>query len=204
METYIAKLKHILPVFFIIAILTNVALLVFRWLFAIHFEIIDIKEDVWEFWLPICLPWIPVLIWLRPRFRILVFKKDNDNGRFFFQFLSAGTIIACIIVSQSFLTTATGKLQLLSNINEIDKSGKARYYKLNNFSVAPYYGGTYTDFRTSGKYGQYLNFDIFFATPILLDASERIYDIPKHWYGVKYQEQISRSEEHTSELQSRQ
>lgn len=137
------------------------------------------------------LPWIPLLIWLRPRFRILTFKKDNDNGRFFFQFLSAGTIIACLLVSQNYLTTATGRLQKLSTINDIEKVEKSRYYELTNFSVANYYGGTYTDFRQSGKYNQYLNFDIFFVTPILKDTSERIDNIPKYWYGVNFKEQIS-------------
>jgi len=191
LETYIKKLKHILPTFLIIAISTIVGLLLFRWLFAIQFSIIDIKEEVWNLWLPITLPWIPLVIWLRPRLRILTFKNDNDNGRFFFQFISAGTIIACLIASQNYLTTATGKLQQLSSIKEIDKVEKSRYYKLNNFSVATYFGGTYTDFRTSGKHNQYLNFDVYFVTPILSDTSERINDIPKFWYGVKYHEQIS-------------
>ncbi len=191
METYITKLKHILPTFFIIALSTIVGLLLFRWLFVIQFDIIDLKEEVWCLWLPMGLPWIPLLIWLRPRFRILTFKKDNENGRFFFQFLSAGTIIACLLVSQNYLTTAAGRLQKLSTINDIEKVEKSRYYELTNFSVANYYGGSYTDFRTSGKYNQYLNFEIFFVTPIVTDTSESIADIPKHWYGVKYQEQIS-------------
>jgi len=191
LETYIIKLKHILPTFFIIAISTIVGLLLFRWFFVIQFEIIDIKEEIWCIWLPMALPWIPLLIWLRPRLRILTFKKDNDNGRFFFQFLSAGTIIACLLVSQNYLTTATGKLQKLSTISDIEKVEKSRYYKLPNFSVANYYGGTYTDFRTSGKYNEHLNFDIYFVTPILSNKSEKINEIPKYWYGVNFKEQIS-------------
>jgi rhomboid protease GluP len=191
LETYIIKLKHILPTFFIIAISTILGLLLFRWLFVIQFEIIDVKEEIWCLWLPMALPWIPLLIWLRPRFRILTFKKDNDNGRFFFQFLSAGTIIVCLLVSQNYLTTATGKLQKLSTISDIEKVEKSRYYKLTNFSVANYYGGTYTDFRTSGKYNEHLNFDIYFVTPILTNKSEKINAIPKYWYGVNFKEQIS-------------
>jgi len=191
LDTYYKKLKHILPTFLIIAISTIVGLLFFRWLFAIQFEIIDLKEEVWCLWLPIGLPWIPLLIWLRPRLRILTFKKDNDNGRFFFQFLSAGTIIICLLISQDYLTTSTGKLQKLSTIKDIDKVEKSRYYKLTNFSIANYYGGTFTDFRQSGKYNQYLNFDIFFVIPILKDTSEKINDIPKYWYGVNFKEQIS-------------
>ena len=191
METYFTKLKHILPTFFIITISTIIGLLLFRWIFAIQYDLIDIKEDVWCIWLPMGLPWIPILIWLRPRFRILTFKKDNDNGRFFFQFLSAGTIIACLLVSQNYLTTATGKLQKLSTIRDIEKVEKSRYYTLTNFSVANYYGGSYTDFRQSGKHNQYLNFNIFFITPILKDTSQRINTVPKYWYGVNFNEQIS-------------
>lgn len=191
METYITKLKHILPTFFIIAFSTIIGLLLFRWLFVIQFDIIDIKEEVWCLWLPMGLPWLPILIWLRPRFRILTFKKDNDNGCFFFQLLSAGTIIACLLVSQSYLTTASGKLKQLSTISDIDKTKKARYYKLANFSVAPNYGGSFTDFRTSGKYNQHLNFDVYFVIPILKDTSETITDTPKYWYGVKFKQQIS-------------
>jgi len=191
LETYITKLKHILPTFFIIALSTIIGLLLFRWIFAIQFDIIDIKEEVWCLWLPMGLPWIPILIWLRPRFRILTFKKDNDNGRFFFQFISAGTIIVFLIVSQNYLTTATGKLQKLSTIRDIEKVEKSRYYTLTNFSVANYYGGSYTDFRQSGKHNQYLDFHIFFATPILKLTSERINAIPKYWYGVNFNEQIS-------------
>lgn len=191
METYITKLKHILPTFFTITISTIVGLLLFRWLFVIQFDIIDLKEEVWCLWLPMGLPWIPLLIWLRPRFRILTFKKDNENGRFFFQVLSAGTIIVCLLISQNYLTTATGRLQKLSTIKEIDKIEKARYYSLIKFAVAPYYGGSFTDFRTSGKHNQYLNFDIFFVTPILANTSERVNKIPKYWYGINFKEQIS-------------
>lgn len=163
----------------------------FRWIFCLQFSIIDIKEEVWVLWLPLIFPWIPITLWLRQRFRILTFKKDNDKGRFFFQLISWGVLTAMLFISQAYLTTATGKLQKLSDIKEIEKGEKARYYKLSNFSVALYFGGTYTDFRTSGKYNQDLNFDVYFVTPILSDTSERINDIPKFWYGVKYHEQIS-------------
>ncbi len=110
---------------------------------------------------------------------------------FSFQFLSAGTIIACLMVSQAYLTTATGKLQQLSNIKEIDKVVNSRYYK---WTISLLLLITVAHIPTSGqsgKYNQYLNFDVYFVTPILADTSENIYEIPKYWYGVKYHEQIS-------------
>ena len=99
---------------------------------------------------------------------------------------------AMLFVSQIYLTTATGDLIALSDISELDKVEKVRYYKISNFEVAQHYGGgAYTDFRTSGKFNQDLHFDIYFVTPIVSDTSKPITAIPRHWYGVKYQEQIS-------------
>ena len=99
---------------------------------------------------------------------------------------------AMLFLSQAYLTTATGNLAALSDISELDSVEKVRYYKISNFEVDQHYGGgTYTDFRTSGKFNQDLHFDIYFVTPIVSDTSKLITAIPKHWYGVKYQEQIS-------------
>jgi rhomboid protease GluP len=192
LETYITKLKHILPTFLAVTFGTVFGLGFIRWLFCLQFSIIDIKEEIWVLWLPLIFPWIPITLWLRQRFRILTVKKgDTDKARFFFQIISWGVMTAMLFVSQSYLTTATGKLKELSTIQDIDQIEKSRYYKLTNFAVAPYFGGSYTDFRTSGKYNQDLNFDIYFVTPILKDTAEKITKIPKYWYGVKFKEQIS-------------
>jgi rhomboid protease GluP len=191
METYLKKIKHILPTFFIVVFGTIVGISILRWILCIQFSLLDIKEEIWTLWLPLIFPWIPITIWLRPRFRILTFKKETDNRRFLFQFISWGIMTAMLFISQAYLTTATGKLEHLTKISEIEKVEKSRFYNLDNFAVAPYFGGTHTDFRTSGKYNQYLNFDVFFVTPILNDTTERIYSTTKYWYGVKYHKQIS-------------
>lgn len=192
METYILKLKHILPTFLAVTFGTVFGLAFLRWLLCIQFSLLEIKEEIWVLWLPLIFPWIPITLWLRQRFRILTVKKgDTDKVRFFFQIISWGVMTAMLFVSQAYLTTATGKLKELSTISDIDKTEKARYYKLTDFVVAPYFGGSYTDFRTSGKYNQYLNFDVYFVTPILKDSTEIIKNIPKYWYGVKFKEQIS-------------
>ncbi len=190
METYIAKLKHILPTFITVTFGTVFGLGFIRWLFSLKLSIIDFNEEVWIFWLPLIIPWIPIIRWLRPRFRILIFK-DKNNGRSSVQIIAWFTIAAMLSFSQAYLATATGKLQKLSTIKDIAKVEKSRYYELTNFSLANYYAGTYTDFRKSGKYNQYFNFEIFFVTPILKDTAERINDIPKYWCGVKFKEQIS-------------
>lgn len=208
MEIYIAKLKHILPTFFLIALSTIIGLSLFRWLFVFRYSIIDIKEEFWDFYLPIVLPWIPLLIWLQPRLKVLTFKPrasifqfQNDNspdeeeanrsGRLSFLIIAWGTITASLLFSQNYFTTATGKLQQLSNIKEIDKVRKARYYKLTNFAVGPYFEGLCLYSSPSGYHNKYLDFDAYCVTPILNNTSERSTTIPKHWFGVTFHEQIS-------------
>jgi rhomboid protease GluP len=188
---YKAKLRHILPTFFVIAFTLIIGLLVFRLFFAIKYEIIDIKEEFWEAWLPMGLPWIPILIWLRPRFRVLIFKNDYSKGRFFFQLISALTITACMMVSQSYLTTATGKLEKLKNVNEISVKEKVRYYKIANFKVNPNYRTSYTYAEIRGKHNESLNFNIYFILPIFTDTVEKVPYNQKYWYGIKFQKQIS-------------
>lgn len=191
MEIYLKKIKHILPTLLIVGFGTVAGVTFIRWVLCIQFSILDLKEEVWNLWIPLILPWIPILIWLRPRLRVLTFKKETDNRRVLFQFISWGMITAMLIVSQAYLTTATGRLESIKNIQQIDNTKPARYYKIDRFAVAPYFGGSYTDFRTSGKYNQDLNFDVFFVTPILNDTSERINNTPMYWYGVKYHKRVS-------------
>ncbi|WP_278021004.1 hypothetical protein [Flavobacterium ginsengisoli] len=187
MQNYITKLRHILPIFLLISLSIIIGLLIIRWIFTIEFEIFDFNEKIWNFWLPVLLPWIPILIWLRPRFKILILK--NDHHEFFFQFLSAITITACLINSQEYLTTATGKLQKLSTITDIEITPKSRYYNLANFSVATNFGGTYTSFSRSGRSND-LNFDIYFVVPIFDRKQTNINSLPKYWYGVSFHDRL--------------
>jgi len=179
-----------MPAFFIIVSSSVIGLLLLRWLFDLRFHFFDIKEEVWDLWIPLIYPWIPILIWLRPKLRILNYK-DSDKGRFGLQMLTWGTMMATMCISQSYLTTASGKLANLSSIDQIAKLEKTRYYKINNFSMAPYFGGVYTEFSTSGKYNNEFNFNVFFVTPIVGDTNKRWSTYPKVWYCVKFHERVS-------------
>jgi rhomboid protease GluP len=131
------------------------------------------------------------LIWIRPRLRILTYKHDSGNDRFFFQFLFAGTIAVSSIVSQHYLTTATGQLEILLNIKQIEKVEKVRYYEIIDFDVAHNLGGSFVNLTTSGRRGRYFNIHVYFVFPILSDASEEISHTPKYWYGIKFEERMS-------------
>ncbi|TVQ79599.1 MAG: rhomboid family intramembrane serine protease [Flavobacteriales bacterium] len=162
-----------------------------RWLLTIQFPLIAISEDLWSLWLPLLLPWIPILIWLKPRLDILTFNDLEDRRRSLFLFISWGLIGSMLFVSQSYFTTATGKLSNLTSIDEIKSLEKFRYFRIENLSVDKHRGGSYTDFRVSGRHHENLKIDIYYAYPIRSNPSNQLETTPKIWYGVKFQNQIN-------------
>lgn len=181
MEHYSTKLKHIAPTFIIVAFGTTIAILLFRWVFTINSQILPIKEDIFNIWLPLILPWIPITIWLRPKLRILKFK--NDNGSMLFQMIAWGAMAGMMIASNGYLKTATGKLAEVQTIDELKDN--ARYLTIEEIELNRDLGSAHTEFRTSGKYNQHLNFDSYFIYPFKTSNQEN-----KYWYGVKFHKQI--------------
>lgn len=190
MRDFIFKIKFILPTFLVIVFTSVIGLLLARWFLDIQFQPFDFKEQVWDLWIPMIWPWFPILIWLRPKLRILKYK-DSDKGRFGLQMIAWGTMMATLCISQSYLTTASGKLTHLKESKEIHSKEKSRYYKIDHFFLATSYGGAYTDFSTSGKNNQDFNFNVFFVTPILADTNKEISDTPRVWYGTEFHKQVS-------------
>jgi hypothetical protein len=191
MQKYLYKLKLTLPTFVGISIFSIVFLVFFRWLLTIQFEILTIEEDVFLIWLPLIFPWIPILIWLRPKLRVLGFKKDNDRERALFQFIAWLTITASLITSQEYLSTSTGTLTELSQIKDFNIHPKSRYYAIKNLEIGKKYGGSYTDFRASGKHNERLNFDSYFVYPILDSKDQEVSKDHVFWFGVEFRKDIS-------------
>jgi len=185
MKNYTTKFKHIIPTFIIVAFGTTIAALIFRWVFTIDSNLLSIKEDVFSLWLPLILPWIPITIWLRPKLRIIGFKKGDDT--FFFQIIAWGTIFGMMMTSNSYLKTSTGKLAEVTTIDQIEKL-EARYLKIELIKLNRQFGSAHTEFRASGKYNQNLNFSTYFVYPFSNNKSNEKF---KYWYGVKFNEQIS-------------
>ena len=79
-KNYLAKLKHVLPAFSLVTWSSVLVLGFIRQVFFLgKYPILELDEEIWQFWIPVIFPWIPVLIWLKPRFNALIFKKDIEH-----------------------------------------------------------------------------------------------------------------------------
>lgn len=194
MKEYLVKIKHIVPIYLLVACSTVILLLAVRWGLSISTGIIDIREDNWEFIMPMVLSFIVVIVWIRPKLRILKPHKNGQSYSDFFIVVSWLSIMAASLVAQQFLSTSTGKLLRLDSINQIADHEPVRYYHVENFSVLSEYPKTYLTSYTTGKYSSTLNHDLYVAVPIIAFTNNITNDttlidfnqVPLYWYGIRY------------------
>lgn len=163
-----------------------------HWLLFIRFEVVSIKEDVLMLWLPMLLPWIPILIWLRRPLKLLTFKKDN--ARFGYQMVAWAAIIIPTMIAQSYLVTASGKLSSLNSINELQAKPKTKYYTLKQAYIDKSSAGIYTESVVSGKHNEDLTFHIYIGLPIYGTANDTADKAAAAWMGIEYRKTISNNQ----------
>jgi len=182
------KLKLIFKPFLIIAICFIVGYTFLHWILFIKAEI-PLKEQIVRFWLPFSLPFIPILIWLRPKIKLLYFK--NENASFFYQFIACIAIAIPTIIAQEYLVTAIGKLTKVENMSQIDQSEKTKYYSLKNYYIDKRHIAVQNTVTVTGKNNTNFNMLIYVAMPILKSISDTAKAESKFWLGKRYSEQIS-------------
>lgn len=183
MENLKIKLKEVYLPFLIVSIGTILFYNLFRWTFDIKLGVLPLKEDLLNFWIPIALPWIPILIWLRRRIRILNVKGKRDNGHFLYQIVMVGAIAVPIIVSQNYIEKASFDLIFVNSINEIEEHKNEKYFDIHSFEIDKNRSLPYVTARTSGKNNDNLNYYLYLACPF-----EKYDNV---WYGVEYNKSLS-------------
>jgi rhomboid protease GluP len=193
MKNYLTKLRHILPSFVVIAAACIIAIVLSRYIMTVRYPLLHINKEIWEFWISFAVPAVAVLIWMRPRFRIMHF--GNDNAYILMLAIPVLAIGASIYNAQNYLVTSTGRLQTIENIYRIDSVPRSAYYKIKEFATWKENTAVYTDFRTSGKNDEHFDMTIYFAVPIMSENETDTAFPPTHkyWYAVKYKETISNS-----------
>ena len=183
MNHFKIKIQEVFLPYLIVAISTIISYNGLRWYLDIQLDILPLKDDLLNFGLPFFIPWIPILIWLRRRVRILQVNRSNDNGYFFYQFAMVGAMAITIMVSQNYIEKASYDLIELNTIDQVADYPKEKYFVINNFDVHREGCQQYATSRTSGEYNTDLNFYLYFPCPF-----KRTNAI---WYGVAYKKHLS-------------
>lgn len=193
MENLNEKLKLIYIHFLIIAISIIGGYTFLHWLIFIKLQVFSLDDGIINVWIPLGLPWIPILIWLRPRVKLLNLKRKKGGGDLpsFYVFIAAFAIIVPTLVAQSYVEKASGKLTQLENINQIGQQEPTKYYSLKSFYIDKFNIGIQTAFDVSGKSNEDFNMNLYVALPIFYTQHDTTNSNCFAWYGVKYHKQVS-------------
>ena len=133
------KIRQLFIPFLIISLAFIGIYSLLNWFFCIRNPLLTPKEEYVEFWGPAILAWIPVLIWIRPRLRLLNMKSKKGDRTFGFLFVAAIMIAIPTGFLQNYLKLATGKLTVLNSVGQIDKKHITKYYDIKHYYVAKEY-----------------------------------------------------------------
>jgi membrane associated rhomboid family serine protease len=193
MKKQIEKLRLIYLPFLIIGLSIIGGYTFLNWLLNIKLQLFSFKEIVINFGIPAALPWIPIIIWLRPRIKLLNLKtKRNSDLPGLYIMLAGFAIIAPTFIAQEYLSTSTGKLTELESISQVSKTHElTKYYTLKDFYLDRSHSVEYVSVEVSGKHNEDLNFHMYFAVPILASATDTTNEECLAWYGIKFDDRIS-------------
>ncbi|MFL9485290.1 rhomboid family intramembrane serine protease [Chitinophagaceae bacterium LWZ2-11] len=189
----LSKKVRLIYVPFLIILISFITLYTFlNWLLVIKTGTVHFKDEVIELWIPLLLPWIPVLIWLRPRIQLLNLNKvRNDNGPFLYMLTAALAISAPTIIAQKYLGTATGKLTLLTSINHIEEQPATKYYSITRHYIDKAHPSILNRSVVSGKGNNYLTFYMYLTLPVYESVADTSKGECSYWLGMQYSKQIS-------------
>jgi len=208
MANFLSKIKLIYLQFLLVAIGFIISYSFLIWLVVYRFSLLALNEDLINFWLPFCLPVIPVYIWLRPRIKLLVLKDKKGNLPFLYFFAACLAISAPTIVLQGYLLTATGKLTTVKNISEISQKPITKYYTVANHYIDKQHATVHRRTEVSGRNNEYLTFHLYIACPILNRAPQidtgnnNNFNMPVAWLGTEYTKGISNHSSDTEKEQA--
>lgn len=185
------KLTFIYARYLLIAIGSIIIYTFFRWLLDIKLNILYLKEDILDFWLPFTLPLIPVVIWLRPGIRFLNIRGKRDNGHFIYLLIATFSISIPNIITQEYCKALSSKLIIVKSVSEIKSVTKTDCYKIADFNVDKDFVTYYGTSRCSGRNNERLTYYRYFAVPVVDHnyATDILHQ--KYWFGIKFSKEIS-------------
>lgn len=138
-----------------------------NWLLVIKLDLFKADETITNLGIPMGLPWIPLFIWLRPRLKFLnINASGSKNPITGLIYISGIAIIPSLVLSQFYMTTATGKLTRLDYMSKINYAPFTKYYMVDHFYVAKNMVHLKIVFTVSGKHNTGFNMSIYAAVPV--------------------------------------
>lgn len=137
MHQFKAKLKLIFLPFVYIGGITLATYTFLHRLLGIRFQVVNLPEWYINFAIPGVLVFIVLIIWLRPRLKLLKYGASGGKSPLPFFIYIAGLAWAIPTgIAQQYVETATGKLTTLDSISQINTLPITKYYTIKQYYSA--------------------------------------------------------------------
>lgn len=201
MGEFAVKFKRIFIPYIIIAIATIGSYTLLNWILFIKTTAFNVDEDIINIIGTMVFPWIPILIWIRPRIKLLrLQERRNRNPLMGYYMVIWAAIGFPLAISQQYLITASGTLTKLDHISQINSLPITKYYTISHFCIDKKLARIKPHFTVTEK-GRSLDMYIYAPCPIFDDSlhtdttknhSYTAKDLkPFAWLVVRYSKTIS-------------
>jgi len=153
-----------------------------NYILIIKLRLFEINEEFIEFYLPLSLSIILVLILLRP---IINHLDLGRRAKDFWTFFSVALVTVPIIVFQNYLNIETGKLTRVSNPSEIIKLPLTKYYAITNYYI-DFKNYCFSDFTDQEAHGY--NISSYYAAPLKSSEDQINTDT---WFCCSYHDVVN-------------
>ena len=190
LESQLTKIRLFLPLYLAISAGVIVTLASLRWLLEVHWNLVAPDEDIWELWIPLVAPVLPVLVWLRPRLkRLKKYKYSRRNSTFVLSWLA---VVLPTIVAVHQVPRALGELVSVNSLAELNMTPDVRFVEFDSTIVDVSTRGEHVServtYRRSRPRNYYMN--LHYASPFV-ESPEA--GRSHFWQGTKFVRRIRAS-----------
>ena len=176
------KIKIIFLPFLSIFIIIVATLTALRWLLDVYLGIISINVKVLDFYIPIVVAGISVVIFMRKRLRILDFKNSYISSTYMMLFMVVAIVFSACF-SQRIVSSALYDLVELSKIDSISSVDNQTFFTFKHYDVEAEKAVYGIDYKVSGTRNNDLTMVLYIAVPFQSKVNA--------WYGVSFYKRIS-------------
>jgi hypothetical protein len=193
MSVFKRKLRQIYGPFLLVTAGSVAAYSALSWLLLYRTRLLDLAKDLVAFWLPVGLSWIPLLIWIWPRIKVLNLEAARAGMPVMYLIIAAITVIGPTTIGQEYLARAMATLTPLEEVGEISRSPATRYYAVTRPCLRREAYQSHWAAGLTGRHREDLTFTIAVAVPFC-DATGTPGGGPAPaWLGIAFTRSMSAS-----------
>ncbi len=161
-----------------------------HWLIINKLDLIQPKEMIVNFGIPIAISGLLVLFYFRRRIKLL---KISEKSLDVYTYISWIFFTIPVITGQFYLENQQGKLTKIDKPSQIDFKNQTLFYSIDNVLTLNKAGGFWVTRTNADIHGNDILINCFFACPLVDTIPSSYYDSGKFktWIGVKFWKEFS-------------